>query len=475
LRKKIKEEKKPFWFKNLTVNQVAAANMIFPALQEPTVRDQLNCINYIIEALHFKKRPPSKQQLTAAIEYSRRSDLAFLWYLYKSVLRSADEICSQKKFTYNERVVLSCICHLDMMVTLRQLEKILPEPVDDNPKFLKNPVKILTPKPDLKIYDLYKDSYFAIENEANRWFERDFLVPSKHHCWAQKLVAEQMRAAENKKGDDNDEPLCSRHAGESSKLGKFLDDLRQNKPKDWQFDQNLSHLPNAEQKITCDILQQFQTTEDELKERQEKSQTQVIATALVNQFSDDAFNRRYLHLCENCDHPATAETHELQLHDRPTSYDARTVKYFHRASINSDSFKFDYDKIFSPHFLHDRGSDVVKKSINAALELNKYLTVDNAITACLRDMWRAKLAEWNERRQAEIEQRQQRVVADCSAIAGDKERVYKLLRQGLALMRKNPKFVLAALPHADRLPILKEWMMLRYRVNFVYEDSAWGK
>ncbi|KAG5684785.1 hypothetical protein PVAND_013998 [Polypedilum vanderplanki] len=447
--KKEKLKMKPRWFNNLAVNQVAAANMICLALQRPTIKEQLNCMKHIITALKLKK-PPTEKQLTSAIEFSRGNDLAFLWYLYKSVNKSTDEICSQKKFTKNEKIVLSCICHLDMLTTLRQLDKILPKPSNDRIKNKKNPAKILKPVPDLKIYEVYEDEFYIIENEENRWFERDFLIPSKQHCWAQRLIMDQIKNLDQ----IDREKLFRNDAG---KLKEFLKNLEHENEDKCEITKKINHLTNSEQKITCNFDQQLKETEKDFKNNQKKKETQIVAAALVNQCVDDAFNQRFLHLCEKCENPQM-ERQKLQVKERSTTYSPNTVKYFHLPSSISDSFKFDYEKIFSLNFLHDQ-HDVAKKSINAALELNKYLTVDNAITACLRDMWQKKLREWNEKRQAEIEERQHRVVFDCSSGEVDKEAAFKLLQKGIALMRKNSKFLLAALPQSHRLPILKEWIL----------------
>lgn len=90
----------------------------------------------------------------------------------------------------------------------------------------------------------------------------------------------------------------------------------------------------------------------------------------------------------------------------------------------------------------------MKNSINAALQLDKHLTEDNAITVCLQDMWQLELKLWNEKRQNELEEKQQRVVADCDKIGKSKQKVFNLLSKGISLMRKNPKFVLASMPAA---------------------------
>jgi hypothetical protein len=229
----------------------------------------------------------------------------------------------------------------------------------------------------------------------------------------------------------------------------------------------------------------FQKLEDTLQQDLESTEMNIIMKTLLTQILNNSFNQRYIHLCKGCEDGFCSndenifsgydkvddDTEIYNIISKKSTYNPSIIKYFQRPSIDcSHPLTFDYEKIFSIDFLYDHG--VVKNSINTALKVNKYLTEDNAITACLRDMWQTKLKEWNEKRQAEIEERQKRVVADISRIGKNKEKILKLLREAIDVMRNNPKFVLAALPQCHRLPILREWILQRYGVKYIDKNST---
>lgn len=186
---------------------------------------------------------------------------------------------------------------------------------------------------------------------------------------------------------------------------------------------------------------------------------------------EDAANLKYFSLCSKCrEGPSKAEEgcQEARKEEETMGEDCleSKVKFFRRASPTKP-FEFDYDKIFSTSFLNDCGA--VRNSINTALDVEKHSTVDNAITTCLRDVWQSELNAWNEKRQAEMDEKRQRVVANCDEIGKNKRKILNLLPKAISLMRKNAKFVLATLPDAHRLPILREWILFRFGV--CYDDE----
>lgn len=458
--------------------------MLFTALIDDGINCQLIRVKHVLIGIGIKPLPP-KSQLIKAIKFSRSSDLAFLWFLYDSIYRTADDHCSQKKYSFNERVILSCICHLDMLVTFRELDKILPKPDAscNSREIIQKKHKyshILPPKPvpPLDIYEIYKDPFYVIENESNRWFAIEGLVQSESYCIAQKILAEEI--SKIPKTLQNSKSLCAQHLKESSKFYQTMKKLtHENQQKDF-LEENHKHLSIFERGIAYGMFVEFQKYEKEFNEKSERIETEIIVKSLLHQVINNSFNRRFIHLCEKCEemsHPNSHEKYEFPSDDddicnkipKTSSYDPSIVKYYQRPSIDGNHpLSFDYEKIFSLDVINDYG--VVKNSINTALKLDKYLTVDNAITTCLRDMWRITLKKWNEKRQADIEERQQRVVANCSEFGKNKEKILKLLREAIAIMRKNPKFVLAALPQCHRLPILREWILQRY--GFKYIDQS---
>ena len=142
----------PGWFQELSENQIAAANLLFTAVGNDGVECQLKRVIPILNKINLHPLP-QKHQLVAALKFAAASDLAFLWFLYDRIYRTASNVCSQTSYTLNERLILSCICHLDMMLTLRELEKILP-------KIEKKKAKIVRKKSDfVENKKTYKSPY----------------------------------------------------------------------------------------------------------------------------------------------------------------------------------------------------------------------------------------------------------------------------------------------------------------------------
>jgi hypothetical protein len=495
--KQIEEYKRklrsPDWFEELTERQVAAANLLFSALREDSLDYQLKRTKHVLWGIGINPLP-NKNQLTKALQFSRNSDLAFLWFLYHKVFHSYHETCTQNNYSLNERIILSCICHLDMLVTLRELDKVLPKPKETKNVKTHNRIKrskkiyphIRPPRPvpQLSIYEMYKNPFYVIENESNRWFSKEFLVFSNSHCVATKVLAEEISKISNNFSSSDEKNLCAKHLDETSKFYQLMHCLME-KNENINFNENnYRHHSIMDREIEYGMFLEFQKWENRFKQISNNTDVDIIIKSLLTQILDDSFNQRYLHLCKKCEAlsiPNDEETfsaYEKYNHGsitnvynkipKSSSYNPSIIKYFERPSVvGSHPLTFDYEKIFSIDFLYDHG--VVKNSINTALKLNKYLTEDNAITACLRDMWQTKLKEWNEKRQEQIEERQKRVVADFSKIGKDREKILKLLREAISLMRKNPKFVLAALPQSHRLPILREWILQRYGVKYIDE------
>lgn len=462
----------PAWFVALSERQIAAANQLFTALIDDGLMNQYKRTRYILWGLEIQPQP-KKRDLIDSIKFARSSDLAFLWSLYNDIYRSADDFCTQKKYTHNECVILSCICHLDMLVTLRELDRIFPVKSGINikkvpPKRPKYP-HILPPKPDppLCMYDLYKDRMYAIENESNRWFARELLIPCKTNCIVQNILQEEIRRASSSKATE-EKNLCSLHQRESSKLYVLLKKIMDETESGEFSEERHKHLTTYERGIAYRMHVQFQKCEDELNANTEELEKEIICKSIIRLVIEMSFDRRYLHLCQRCEElalpvekPIEFSEQECGLIPKKSSYDPKAVKYFQRPSCNQP-LTFNYENIFSIDYLNDHG--VVKNSINKILKVNKYCTMDNAISMTLRDMWRNELRKWQDRRDAEIEESQRRVC--CNEIKGTRESFYSLLREGLDILKRNPKYVLAALPHSDELPILREWILNRYGLPY---------
>lgn len=493
----------PSWFQELSKPQIAAADSLFTAVSDETEQCQYQRCREVLSSIGLSPLP-KKSDVIAAIRFSRNNDLAFLWFLYKSFFHPCEDIATRKCFSLNERLILSSICHLDMMTTLRELDRILPKPAVKLTKrtVISTPRKPLTyecpydepvPKPKLQpercyappqrqhpkfeLYRRYKDPSFVIENESNRWYAEQRLLPPEAKNIAKEIICEEISKVTDLSFDHDMimNGLCSMHREEASKFNQLLMKAL-NKPSEV----SLKDCDSFERGVFKGVLLELAKTEEEFRNETGQAEKAIEMKTTLEKIAGDAADIKYMHLCENCEKCVRSKELCCKIIKREQSLinskskenieppnDENRIKFFQCPS-SASPFEFDYEKIYATNFLNDCG--VVRNSINIALGLNKHLTEDNAITVCLKDMWNSQLKEFNKKRQREWEEKQQHVVADCDKIGKNKQKIFRLLSKGIALMRRNPKYVLVSLPDADRLPILREWILHRFGVRYDIKD-----
>ncbi|CRK90539.1 CLUMA_CG004243, isoform A [Clunio marinus] len=489
----------PGWFQELSQRQINASNTLLSALNSDTKEEMLKCCRDSLQIIGLNPLP-SKLQLLKGINYSRGNDLAFLRNLYDSVYN----ICTDGKskvFPYNQRLLLSCICHLDMMTTLRELDRILPKSCNKKVKTEKikkccrrrfdTPYDEPVPKPKLQpqriifkqprrfeakfeIYKKYKDPSYVIPNEANRWFANESCssIESKHI--AKSVVCEAIEKVfkENVDKESQAKNLCAEHKNKISSFHQLLTKLLSRSDSERLEDILDDYEDDFERGIIYGVRLELLKAENELREVEDERESRIMFEAMVRKIVENAADLQFLHLCQNCEKCAieTCEVREINgsclTNETSNESIKNEIKFFHRPTVVKP-FEFDYEKILTTSFLNDCGP--IKNSINSALEVDKHLTIDNAISKCVQDLWESELNSWNEKCRLENEEKSQRVVADCDKIGKNKKKIYDLLREGLALMKKNPKFVLASFPDVHRLPILREWILQRFGIR--YDDK----
>lgn len=487
----------PAWFQELSEIQIIAADSLFDAISCDSEDIQYFRARKALLAIGLNPTPSRKETL-AAIEFSRGNDLAFLWQLSDEVYSKCDDITKKTSCTINQRLLLTCICHLDMMTTLRELDKILPKP-DKKIKFNKIPstqklLKYSTPydepvpkpklqrkrffskpqslNPKFELYKKYEDPNHVIRNESNRWFAEDNSLSSEARNICKAIVCKQIKNVFDKNFDRSNifEALCEKHRPESEKFNQLMKKILEGKLFE-NNDDDLLDYDEFERGIIYGVQLEFAKADKEMMELDERLEKEIIVKSQLREVIADAINLRYVHLCEKCEDcfnvPKSHNENRGVNSSEPQSDDGQ-VKFFHRSTTTSP-FKFDHEKIFAMSFLNDCG--VVKNSINSALKVDKHLTEDNAISLCLEDMWQQEMKKWNEKCQREMEEKSQKVIADWKKIKIDKRTIFFLLHQGIQLMKENPKFVLASLPDVERLPFLKEWILHRFGIRYSMKDN----
>lgn len=499
----------PAWFQELSETQINAADSIFDAISYDSEDSKYFRTREALLEIGLSPMP-KKQDTLAAIQFSRGNDLAFLWHLCEKVYNNCDDITKKKSFSMNERLLMSCICHLDMMTTLRELDKILPKPEKKKKKLKKalltlRPIKFApfnlpydkpVPKPKLQpkrffvrpqslhpkfeLYKKYKDSSHVIKNESNRWFAVNSFLSSEARIICKAIVCDQIKKVFDADLDSSKVfgAFCQKHRSESMKFNQLMKKVLEGQMVDG-VDEDLQDYDEFERGIIYGVQLELAKADKEAMALEEKLEKENVVKSQLKEVIANAVKLRYTHLCKKCEDCINVRKNHIQEEPRTMNseqFQASDVqpKFFHRPTTTSP-VKFDYEKIFAVSSLNDCG--VIKNSINKALEVDKHLTEDNAITVCLKDMWQKKMNKWNDKRQNEMEENSDRIVVDCKKIGSNKRKVFNLLCQGIQLMKKNPKFTLASMPGVERLPLLREWVLHRFgiRYNMNENEARWKK
>lgn len=506
----------PGWFQELSNDQIVAANNLFPALEDDAENCQFKKVKYVLLSIGLHPLP-KKSEIMAGIRFSRNNDLAFLWFLFETVYYACEVFGKKKEYSLNERLVLSSICHLDMMTTLRELDRLLPVPEKRKEIPKKEKVKcikikydspyleplmepklqpsrlMIVPKsihPKFEIYQQYKNPFYIIQNESNRWYAYEKLANSNAKNIADNIINNQISKVVNEDFDREKilNSLCEKHRKDADKNETLMNLLTEcPKPSDDNdfLGERLENYSSFEKGVIYGVQLELAKTEGEFKELAEQYQKQVIIKTLLRQILQNATDFKYIHLCNNCE--KCMESYKLyqnvvennqcrEMNQLPDVTDDKNHfdynhchqenrQFFIKPTKNS-SYSFDYEHIFSTNTLRDVGT--IKNAVFKALDLDEHLTEESAIKVCLKDIWQYELKLWNEKYEADQDEKEMKIVT--TVIGGNRQEIYKMLRSAITMMKKNPKFVLAALPGAHRLLILREWALKRYGILYTLSD-----
>uniref|UniRef100_A0A1A9X2I2 Uncharacterized protein n=1 Tax=Glossina brevipalpis TaxID=37001 RepID=A0A1A9X2I2_9MUSC len=208
----------PGWYRALSTFQIKAINALNQSLNDDHDQMTTHRTEHCLGQLGLN--PPVKSdELRIVLELSKANDLAFLWFLMERHYKKKEKCFqneelgnSKRTYTINEQLIMSAISQLDMITTLRELEKWLPpsqtpnyvqrkraeqkeqkvQLEDDKPKkpiskpkyilpyFSKTTCPVpkipnLTAKPkDFKVYsplfEKSKNPNYNVRNEETRWY-----------------------------------------------------------------------------------------------------------------------------------------------------------------------------------------------------------------------------------------------------------------------------------------------------------------
>uniref|UniRef100_A0A1I8M737 DUF4771 domain-containing protein n=1 Tax=Musca domestica TaxID=7370 RepID=A0A1I8M737_MUSDO len=109
------------WFRGTSIFHLRGANQLFNAIRDDTEQRTTHRVKTCLSLIGLEPIPSSRD-LKLIMGMSRGNDLAFLWFLMERHYRNPNP----KFYNLNEQLICSAICHLDMITTLRELDRILP-------------------------------------------------------------------------------------------------------------------------------------------------------------------------------------------------------------------------------------------------------------------------------------------------------------------------------------------------------------
>ncbi|EDW11834.1 uncharacterized protein LOC6576402 [Drosophila mojavensis] len=236
------------WYRNMSEEQFRACDALLNALRDDIDEHTTYRVEECLKALGVYPYPSSKQ-LKLLVDLSRGSDLAFLWFLWEAYYKDRRPSDSARQtYRCNEQLLLTGIAHLDMAMTKRGLDKILPlpehgkkyqqrlhrlqekldrkerrqteqrlneglnEPADDSP-YMKPQVRPRRFVPLAKAFNPNERKQPSrlndIPNERNRWFADYEISPIKREV--KKCLLQAIDQIFGKEHRSVDKSLCSVH------------------------------------------------------------------------------------------------------------------------------------------------------------------------------------------------------------------------------------------------------------------------
>nr|XP_040236599.2 uncharacterized protein LOC120958097 [Anopheles coluzzii] len=525
----LRKRSTPLWFQELTDEQCAICDQLLDAIADDTDERTFHRTSALLRKLGVYPICPNRVLRTSLI-LCNGNDLSFIWLLLElHYIRSPGQDNNSpraKDYTINERLLLSAIAHLDMMTTLRGLEKVLPPKKPTRPTsvaasvaetshrkspfprtkspYLQHqkvfvtgftvPVKIQPHRDEfLGRYAKYRDPEHIIRNEESRWFTR---------CGGSRR---NLYSSEYYLSADDSQYMCSSSNCSINSAGAVVMDLLNDHirnmvarveccqmlcPKHHQLDEQgakvleiLQRNTSAKQVLMQAVRAQCVQWADEEQQNDAKRQVE----SLLKRLADEAVTMAILEPTSDC--PECWERFEVQKKmlkgqkcNCTESEGSDTLVPESMANVDQRYFKFcdkpvpyefDHDKIFYGDE-RDEPTCPIKCAIQRALGVNqtgriKDTDIDQAIERFAKMTWEEEVKHWQERTKAtDDDHKSPSVTTDPLDVkyieATDVTDLQDLLKRALRRLTENPMYLLATFPCVDRLPILQAWIRDRYDV-----------
>ncbi|XP_053671008.1 uncharacterized protein LOC128721294 [Anopheles nili] len=513
----------PLWFQELTDKQCTLCDQLLDAIIDDTDERTFHRTQEILKNLGVYPSCPRRVLRTALI-LCNRNDISFVWILLELhfIRRPAKEVAGREKdYSINERLLLSAIAHLDMMTTLRGLEKVLPpkkksldlKPEDrtNRPKTLSKcpkspymnrqkvlvtgytvPIQVQPHRDDfLGRYEKYRDPEFIIRNEESRWF-------SKRNGSQRNLFSSEYYFYSEEPEDTTSTTSVKSSTSASIVVKALLDDHIRNMitqieccellcPKHHEVDSQGMKLLQILKRDTPaqSVLMQAvraqcaQWTEEELR-ADSKRQVESLLKRLIN----EAVTMAVIEPASEC--PECLKRFDMQkkllkgqkctcvetdsLDTLVTESMTNLNKRYFRFCDKSVAFEFDYDKILDNDTRREP-SCPIKGAIQRALgveQTESRADVDRAIEKFTKMTWDQEIKHWNDQMAQDNKKDTTCENTDPLEVdyidTKDLSVLQNLLKRALRKLAEQPMYLLATFPDVDKLPILIAWIRKRYDV-----------
>uniref|UniRef100_A0A182JVA9 DUF4771 domain-containing protein n=1 Tax=Anopheles christyi TaxID=43041 RepID=A0A182JVA9_9DIPT len=525
--KMLRKRSTPLWFQELTDEQCIICDQFLDAISDDTDERTFHRTEALLRNLGVYPICP-KRVLRTSLILCNGNDLSFIWLLLElHYIRSPgkDNKPRAKDYSINERLLLSAIAHLDMMTTLRGLEKVLPPKKPTGPSsvamsrakssqrkspfprfkspYLHRQKVIVTgftvpvqvqPHRDefLGRYEKYRDPEYIIRNEESRWFTR--CGGSRRNLYSNEYFVS---------ADDSQyicsSSNCSLNSAGAVVMGLLNDHIRNMVarveccqmlcPKHHQLDEQGAKVLEILQRNTSarEVLMQavrVQCVQWADEEQQDDAKRQV--ESLLKRLADEAVTMAILEPTTDC--AECWERFDMQKNllkgqkcNCAESECSDTLVPESMASVNKRYFRFcdkpvpyefDHDKIYYDD-KHVKSTCPIKSAVQRALGVKQSGTIrdtdiNQAIEKFAKMTWDEELKNWREQMVKNDVPESPSVTTDPLELNGiETIGVYELqdlLKRALRRLAENPMYLLATFPCVDQLPVLKAWIRERYGV-----------
>ncbi|XP_037806083.1 uncharacterized protein LOC119600096 [Lucilia sericata] len=217
------------WFRGTSHYHIQGADRLLNALRDDAEQSTTHRVRSCLNLIGLEPIITSKQ-IMCLMRLSRGNDLVFLWFLMEMHYKTPKH--DPNSYSVNEQLICSAICHLDMITTLRELDKILPSGhtsriemkkaglkrealkksftnrkkeristkyvlpyFEEYPRPQQYGKRLLLEIPNFKVnfnmYSRYSNINHIVQNESNRWYADYHFNPGKRIVYS--IIRETIR------------------------------------------------------------------------------------------------------------------------------------------------------------------------------------------------------------------------------------------------------------------------------------------